>query len=108
MQSRPRHDVLSLQHSPASCSQIQPPPDCIGAEISNRGIFVSAPLKVECVEVGGIPIALSTSDDNFLNLLRQRYSGFLSSSRPEFELEFDLTSSGPVSDEDVQVRRNRG
>ncbi|MBZ5614856.1 MAG: hypothetical protein LAO23_12670 [Acidobacteriia bacterium] len=58
-----------------------------------------------CVEIGGIPIALSTSDEGFLNLLRQRYEGFLSSSRPEFALEFDLTSAGPASDDDVQVRR---
>jgi hypothetical protein len=67
---------------------------------------VTAPQKVACVEIGGIPIALSTSDDAFLDLLRQRYGGFLSASRPEFELEFDLTSSGPVSDDDVRVRRN--
>ena len=61
--------------------------------------------KVACVEIGGIPIALSTSDERFLDLLRQRYAGFLSSSRPEFELEFDLTTTGPVSDEDVRVGR---
>lgn len=67
---------------------------------------MTAPQKVACVEIGGIPIALSTSDDAFLDLLRQRYGGFLSASRPEFELEFDLTSSGPVSDDDVRVRRN--
>jgi hypothetical protein len=67
---------------------------------------VTAPQKIACVEIGGIPIALSTSDDAFLDLLRQRYGGFLSASRPEFELEFDLTSSGPVSDDDVRVRRN--
>ncbi len=60
---------------------------------------------VACVEIGGIPIALSTSDDSFLDLLRQRYRGFLSSSRPEFELEFDLVNAGPVSDDDVRVRR---
>jgi hypothetical protein len=67
---------------------------------------VTAPQKIACVEIGGIPIALSTSDNTFLDLLRQRYAGFLSASRPEFELEFDLTSSGPVSDDDVRVRRN--
>jgi len=61
--------------------------------------------KVACVEIGGIPIALSTYDERFLDLLRQRYDGFLSSSRPEFELEFDLTTTGPVSDEDVRVGR---
>jgi hypothetical protein len=62
--------------------------------------------KVACVEIGGIPIALSTCDEGFLDLLRRRYDGFLSSSRPEFELEFDLTSRGSVSDDDVRVRRN--
>lgn len=62
--------------------------------------------KVACVEIGGIPISLSTSDDGFLDLLRQRYDGFLSSSRPEFELEFDLKSAPPPSDDDVRVRRD--
>jgi hypothetical protein len=61
--------------------------------------------EVECVEIGGIPIALSTSDEGFLALLRQRYEGFLSSSRPEFELEFDLNSAGHPSDDDVRVWR---
>ena len=68
--------------------------------------MIAAPRKVACVEIGGIPIALSTCDQGFLDLLRQRYDGFLSSSPPEFELEFDLTSMGPVSDDDVRVRRN--
>ena len=67
--------------------------------------MIAAARKVACVEIGGIPIALSTSDQGFFDLLRQRYYGFLSSSRPEFELEFDLTRTGPVSDNDVRVRR---
>ncbi len=66
---------------------------------------MAAPRKLACVEIGGIPIALSTTDERFLDLLRQRYEGFLSSSWPEFELEFDLTDTGPVSDDDVRVRR---
>jgi len=69
---------------------------------------MAAARKVACVEIGGIPIALSTCDEGFLDLLRQRYAGFLSSSRPEFELEFDLTSTGTVSDDDVRVRREGG
>ncbi len=67
---------------------------------------MAALLKVACVEIGGIPIALSTCDEGFLDLLRQRYAGFLSFSRPEFALEFDLTSGGPASDDDVRVRRD--
>ncbi len=67
---------------------------------------MAAPRKVACVEIGEIPIALSTCDEGFLDLLRRRYDGFLSSSRPEFELEFDLTNTGPVSDDDVRVGRD--
>jgi hypothetical protein len=67
--------------------------------------MTAAAPKVACVEIGGIPIALSTSDDGFLDLLRQRYGGFLSASRPEFELDFDLSRTGPASDDDVRVRR---
>jgi hypothetical protein len=63
------------------------------------------PRRVACVEIGGIPIALSTSDQGFLDLLRQRYEGFVSSSRPQFELEFDLSDMRQVSDDDVRVRR---
>jgi hypothetical protein len=64
------------------------------------------PREVECVEIGGIPIALSTSDPNFLDLLRRRYEGFLGTSSPEFELEFDLITPTPNSDDDVRVRRD--
>jgi hypothetical protein len=64
------------------------------------------PRKSACVEIGGIPIALSTSDQGFLELLQRRYDGFISSSSPEFELEFDLTSGGPGSDAEVEVRRD--
>ncbi len=67
---------------------------------------MAASRKVACVEIGGIPIALTTSDEGFLDLLRQRYDGFLSSSRPEFELEFDLISTGSGSDDDLRVRRS--
>ncbi len=57
------------------------------------------------VEIGGISIALRTDNQRFLDLLRQRYSGFLSSSQPELELDFDLIAPGPVSDDDVRVSR---
>jgi hypothetical protein len=67
--------------------------------------MMPGPRKVACVEIGRIAIALATSDDAFLDLLRERYEGFLSSSPPEFELEFDLTSTRSASDDDVRVRR---
>ena len=62
--------------------------------------------KIECVvEIGDIAIALRTDDPHFLDLLCQRYVGFLSSSQPEIELDLDLASPGPVSDDDVRVLR---
>jgi hypothetical protein len=69
---------------------------------------MATPRKVACVEIGGVPIALATSDEGFFDLLRQRYDGFLSSSCPQFELEFDLTSAQLASDGDVRVRREGG
>ncbi|MGA7291829.1 MAG: hypothetical protein WBW53_03010 [Terriglobales bacterium] len=64
--------------------------------------------KTACVEIGGIPIGLSTRDEGFLELLRRRYAGFLSSSTPEFELKFELAFTGPISDEDIRVWREGG
>jgi hypothetical protein len=65
----------------------------------------ATPQQTVCVEIGGIPIALSTDDAGFLDLLRHRYEGFMSSSAPEFEMEFDLTQYGAASDDDVRVSR---
>lgn len=57
------------------------------------------------VEIGGIAVSLCTHSESFHDLLCQRYSGFLSSSRAEYELDFQLTEPKAVSDEDVRVRR---
>jgi hypothetical protein len=57
------------------------------------------------VEIGRIPIALSTSNPEFRDLLRQRYSGFLSESHADFELDFELTGQIPPSNDDVRVWR---
>jgi len=57
------------------------------------------------VEIGGIPVALRTESESFRDLLCQRYSGFLSSSSAEYELDFELTESCGSSDADVRVRR---
>jgi len=67
---------------------------------------VSGPARVACVEIGGVPISLSTCDTGFFHLLRRRYHGFLSNSRPAIDLEFEIISGGSVSDDDVRVRRD--
>jgi len=68
--------------------------------------MTAAVVKHTCVvEIGGIPVSLGTESEGFRDLLRQRYSGFLSSSRPDYELDFQLMEWGTVSDDDVRVRR---
>jgi hypothetical protein len=69
--------------------------------------MTSAAEKCECVvEVGGLPISLRTDNAEFLDSLRQRYSGFLTHSPAEFQFELQLISTASVSDDDVQVRRD--
>jgi hypothetical protein len=68
--------------------------------------MIVAARKHGCVvEIGGIPVSLRTDSESFRDLLCQRYSGFLSSSRAEYQLDFHLTEKGTVSDDDVRVRR---
>ncbi|HTR25956.1 MAG TPA: hypothetical protein VMI10_18430 [Terriglobales bacterium] len=59
-----------------------------------------------CVEIGGIPISLSTSDQGFHKLLLRRYADFISQTPAEFELEFEIIAPRPATDDDVRVRRN--
>jgi hypothetical protein len=68
--------------------------------------MTSTPARVACVEIGGIPISLSARHERFADLLLQRYAGFLSPSRPEFALEFEIIDAAEASDEDVCVRRD--
>ena len=63
------------------------------------------PPSVTCVEIGGIPISLSTTHEKFFDLLRQRYEGFLSQSRPEVALNFEIIDAATASDDDVRVQR---
>ena len=68
--------------------------------------MTSEPARVACVEIGGIPISLSTNHERFFNLLLQRYEGFRSLSRPEFTLEFEIVDAAEASAADVCVRRD--
>lgn len=56
------------------------------------------------IEIGGMPVRVNTSDAAFLNMLQNRYAGFLGSS-PQAAVEFDvdLTSLG-FGDPHAEVR----
>jgi len=64
------------------------------------------PKYLACVEIGGIPISLSTSSQVFHNLLLRRYADFISQAPAQFLLEFEIIEPRPASDDDVRVRRD--
>jgi len=56
------------------------------------------------IEIGGIPIALRTTDPAFLKLLQDRYAEYVKTGiRSEFVFDVDLVSSS-MSDPDAEVR----
>jgi len=62
------------------------------------------------VDIGGQPIRLCCGDPRFLDMVRQRYAGYVSStSDAKFEFEIELAEpNGESRDEDVQVSWNSG
>ena len=62
------------------------------------------------VDIGGLPIRLCCEDPRFLDMVRQRYAGYVSSaSDARFEFEIELAESNAVSrDEDVNVSWDSG
>jgi hypothetical protein len=62
------------------------------------------------VEIGGVPIALLTSDIECQSLIRHRYASYLAlAAKPEFVFSIELVSSGIFDpDADVSVRLQNG
>ncbi len=67
------------------------------------------------IEIGGMPVRVSTSDSTFLGMLQDRYAGFVTSSQ-HAEIEFDVDLTPPHMpdadavdvDADVRVTHRRG
>lgn len=57
------------------------------------------------IEIGGIPIGVSTRHPAFMDSVRDRYAGFLTSSAAETELEIEVSDDRPASDHEVRVQR---
>jgi hypothetical protein len=62
------------------------------------------------IKIGGIPIRVNTTDEDFLELLQSRYVGYVvGEENPEFEFEMDLKSpEGIAPDAPVRVAYNAG
>jgi hypothetical protein len=55
------------------------------------------------IAIGGVPVRVNTIDRNFLGMLRDRYTGFLSAESPaEFDFDVDLTPPA-IADPDADV-----
>ncbi len=70
--------------------------------------------QVECysvvIAIGGIPVRVNTTDADFLEMLQERYAGFLSAeARAEFDFDVDLVPPAFANpDADVSVTHRSG
>lgn len=62
------------------------------------------------IEIGGMPVQVRSESPDFLRMLEDRYSGFLSpEARPVFELDVELVAPGRITEEDdLAVRFESG
>jgi len=62
------------------------------------------------IAIGGVAIRLNTTDSDFLEMLHERYAGFLSAeAHAEFDLDVDLVEpTYPARDADVSVTHRSG
>src|SRR5579863_4206440 len=68
-----------------------------------------APLSL-VITIGEMPVRLNTMDQRFLNMLRERYSGYVvPAGDAEIEFDIELTESASADpDADVSVRQSNG
>ncbi|MGA8762198.1 MAG: hypothetical protein WB562_04835 [Candidatus Sulfotelmatobacter sp.] len=55
------------------------------------------------IAIGGIPVRVNTSDFSFLEMLQNRYAGFVGEEPADFEFDVDLVTPA-VADPDADVR----
>jgi len=61
----------------------------------------SAAQDVVVIEIGGMPVGVRSDRPEFLQMLENRYSGFLSpEGRPSFEFDVELVAPRKITDED--------
>lgn len=62
------------------------------------------------IEIGGLPVALRTTEPSFAQLLEQRYGDFINpNATPLFDLKVDLVPEGTLAgDDELSVRRRNG
>ncbi len=74
------------------------------------GVTVAPQRSDVVVEIGGLPIRLSSGDPSFIRLIQDRYTGYVSSSDDaSFDFDIELAPPGTESgDEDLSVTWDSG
>jgi len=62
------------------------------------------------IAIGGVPVRLNTTDEDFLQMLHNRYAGFVcDEAHPEFDFDVDLTPPADIArDAEVRVAQRAG
>ena len=61
------------------------------------------------IAIGGVPVRVNTTDASFLEMLQNRYAGFVSDEGiAEFDFDVDLNAPAGVDREDVRVTQRAG
>lgn len=73
------------------------------------GVATMTEFSAVTIEIGGLPIRMRSEDPAFIELLKQRYAGFLPSHRAaKFDFEVELVQPSGSPGEDVSVHWDAG
>ena len=115
-ESAGRSGKTSREHCAAlgsrgACSRLlEPQATRLGDCVFVAGLAAQIELYSVVIDIGGVPIRVNTTDDNFLEMLRQRYAGYVGShGNVEFEFDVDLRApEGIENDAPVRVACSAG
>ena len=61
------------------------------------------------IAIGGVPVRVNTTDASFLDMLQNRYAGFVTDGgSAEFDFDVDLNAPAGIDREDVRVTQHAG
>src|ERR1035441_10356856 len=82
-------------------------PDAASSEKATVGqLDACAPAHDVVIEIGAMPVRVRTDSPEFLQILDDRYGGFVNSAaQPVFEFDVEIVPPGKITDEeDLSVR----
>ncbi|HZQ22006.1 MAG TPA: hypothetical protein VFA89_04335 [Terriglobales bacterium] len=72
-------------------------------------VAVSQAMAGVVIDIGGVPVSIRASDSAFAEMLRSRYTGFVTeTAQPHFEFTIELMAPSTAEDDDISVRWHDG